>query len=113
MDAGTVLNGVILVVGALFGILKQLLIYVMSFLYLLVSPLLYLGRGLLSLALLPVRIILKFEVRPHLVKDLIYASGTHYFEGFHLLRHWSCAYGHYGRPVSAFCRYLVIAASPT
>lgn len=62
MDAGSVFNGFILVFGAFFGILKQLLIYVLSFLYLLASPLLYLGHGLLKLALLPVRIILKFEV---------------------------------------------------
>lgn len=76
MDAGTVFSGVIVVVGALFGILEQLLIYVLSFLYLLVSPLVYLGRALLSLALLPVRIILKFEVRPHSVDDAIHAPGN-------------------------------------
>lgn len=62
MDASSVFNGVILVVSAFFGILKQLLIYVLSFIYLLASPLLYLCHGLLTLALLPVRIILKFEV---------------------------------------------------
>lgn len=62
MDADSVFDGLILLVGALFGILKQLLLYVLSFLYLLASPLLYLGHGLLTLALLPLRIVLKFEV---------------------------------------------------
>lgn len=62
MDAGSVFHGLVLGFGALFGILKQILIYVLSFLYLLASPFLFLGNGLLNLALLPVRIILKFEV---------------------------------------------------
>lgn len=62
MDASSVFDGLISLVGALLGIVKQILLYVLSFLYILASPLLYLGHGLLTLALLPLRIILKFEV---------------------------------------------------
>lgn len=62
MDASSVFDGLILLVGALLGILKQLALYLLSFLYLLASPFLYLGHGLLTLALFPLRIVLHFEV---------------------------------------------------
>lgn len=72
MDAGSVFNGLILVFGAIFGILKQVLVYVLALLCLLASPFLYLGHGLLTLALLPVRIILKFEVLDQIQPGLLF-----------------------------------------
>lgn len=66
MDEGSGIDGLFsflgALLGAIFGALTQLLVYLFSFVYLLVSPLLYLGHGLLALALLPLRVLIKFEV---------------------------------------------------
>ncbi|KAJ5669273.1 hypothetical protein N7462_010343 [Penicillium macrosclerotiorum] len=61
MELEIVLNGLLLVLSTLLSILKQLFSYGLLLLYLLASPVLYLGRNLLSLALLPLRILIKFE----------------------------------------------------
>lgn len=63
MYAGAVLNAVLSVFNALFTVLIHSLSWILSFLYLLVSPVLYLARGILELALFPLRLLLKFEVK--------------------------------------------------
>lgn len=45
-----------------FSILIQLLSYALIVLHFLVAPILYLGHGIVQLALLPLRILAKFEV---------------------------------------------------
>ncbi|KAJ6134209.1 hypothetical protein N7523_000531 [Penicillium sp. IBT 18751x] len=61
MDVGSVVDGLLLVLGALFFLLKRLVFYLLYILHCLASPLLYLGHGLLSIALLPLRLLAKFE----------------------------------------------------
>jgi hypothetical protein len=66
MDESPAVTGLLSILSALLGVLTVFLSYTWSFLYfllyLLVSPLVYLGHGLLSIALFPVQILLKFEV---------------------------------------------------
>lgn len=59
MDAAWAVNGLIVVLAAFWGVVKH---YVLSALYLMTLPFLYIGNGLLALALFPLRILLKFEV---------------------------------------------------
>lgn len=63
MELGAFFDPLLLILGFLFGILSQLLSYLLSLLGFLVSPLLYIAHGLLSIALWPLRLLLKFEVR--------------------------------------------------
>lgn len=66
MDESPAVTGLLSILSALFGVLTVLFSYTWSFLYsllyLLASPLLYLGRGLISIALFPLQILLKLEV---------------------------------------------------
>ena len=66
MDESPAVTGLLSVLSAIFGVLAVLFSYIWSvlysLLYLLAAPLLYLGHGLLSVALFPVQILLKFEV---------------------------------------------------
>lgn len=66
MDESPAVTGILSVLGAIFGVLAALFSFIWSvlysLLYLLAVSLLYLGNGLLSIALFPVRVLLKFEV---------------------------------------------------
>lgn len=66
MDESPAVTGFLSILSALFGVLTVLFSYTWSFLYsllyLLASPLVYLGHVLLSIALFPLQILLKFEV---------------------------------------------------
>jgi vacuolar-type H+-ATPase subunit I/STV1 len=66
-DESPAVTGLVSILSALFGVLTVLFSYTWSFLYTLLywlaSPLLYLGRGLLCIALFPLQVLLKFEVR--------------------------------------------------
>lgn len=66
-DESPAMTGLVSILSALFGALTVLFSYTWSFLYTLLywlaSPLLYLVRGLLSIALFPLQVLLKFEVR--------------------------------------------------
>jgi vacuolar-type H+-ATPase subunit I/STV1 len=67
-DESPAVTGLVSILSALFGVLTVLFSYTWSFIYTLLYwlalPLLYLGRGLLSIALFPLQILLKFEVSP-------------------------------------------------
>jgi hypothetical protein len=67
-DESPAVTGLVSILSALLGVLTVLFSYTWSFLYTLLywlaSPLLYLGRGLLSIALFPLQVLLKFEVSP-------------------------------------------------
>ena len=66
MDESPAVTGLLSVLSTIFGVLAALFSYIWSFvyslLYLLAVPLRYLGHGLLSIALFPVHVLLKFEV---------------------------------------------------
>lgn len=66
-DESPAVTGLVSISSALFGVLIVLFSYTWSFLYTLLYwlafPLLYLGRGLLAIALFPLQVLLKFEVR--------------------------------------------------
>ncbi|KAJ5127618.1 hypothetical protein N7448_008397 [Penicillium atrosanguineum] len=61
MDVGSAVDGLLLVLGTLFYLTKRLIYYLLYLLLFLASPLLFLGRGLLSIVLLPLRLLVKFE----------------------------------------------------
>lgn len=63
MNAGAVLDAVLFAFNAFLTPPIQLVSWLLSLLYLLVSPVLYLAHGLLGLALFPLRLLLKFEVK--------------------------------------------------
>jgi len=63
MDVGSAVDGLLLVFETLFFLLTRLLAYVLYLVHSLVSPFLYLGYALLSIALLPLQLLAKFEVR--------------------------------------------------
>lgn len=65
MDVGSAVDGLLLVLGTLFYLLTRLLSYVLYLLHVLASPLLYLGHGVLTIVLLPLQLLLKFEVLIH------------------------------------------------
>jgi hypothetical protein len=71
MDEGSAVDGLLLVLGTLFYTLARLLSYVLYLLHFLVSPLLYLGRGLLWIALLPLQLLAKFEVLIMIILTLL------------------------------------------
>jgi hypothetical protein len=66
MDESPAVTDLLSILGALFGVLTALFSYawffLYSLLYLLASPLVYLGHVLLSIILFPLRVLLKFEV---------------------------------------------------
>ncbi|OQD78439.1 hypothetical protein PENDEC_c001G03464 [Penicillium decumbens] len=61
MDVGSAVDGLLLVFETLFFLLTRLLAYVLYLVHFLVSPFLYLGYALLSIALLPLQLLAKFE----------------------------------------------------
>lgn len=63
MELGTFIYPLWFILSFLSVILSHLLSYLLSLLGFLVSPLLYIAHGLLSIALWPLRLLLKFEVR--------------------------------------------------
>lgn len=61
MDS-SVFGGLLFILGAIYGILFKLFYWSFSLLYWLASPFLYLLNGLLTIALFPLQILVKFEV---------------------------------------------------
>ncbi|KAJ5166371.1 uncharacterized protein N7482_005152 [Penicillium canariense] len=80
MDEHAAVNGLLSiplsVVSALFGIVTVLFSYTWSVLYLLASPLVYLGHGLLALVLFPVQVLLKFEAFLTFVAGAVFTGVT-------------------------------------
>lgn len=66
MDESPAVTGLLSVLRTIFGVLAALFSYIWSvlcsLLYLLTVPLFSLGHGLLSIALFPIQVLLKFEV---------------------------------------------------
>lgn len=104
MDGNPAVTGLLSILSALFGVLTVLFSYtwslLYSLLYLLASPLLYLGRGLLSIARFPLQILLKFKVSAYPVLEIlefvfdIFIHHTHQTIGIPDIldwrsRHWS------------------------
>ncbi|KAJ5980063.1 hypothetical protein N7481_007361 [Penicillium waksmanii] len=75
MELGTFIDPLLFILGFVFSILSQLLSYLLSLLGFLVSPLIYIAHGLLSIALWPLRLLLKFEA------FILFTSGA-VFTGF-------------------------------
>ena len=92
MDVGSAVDGLLLVLGALFYLLKRLVFYLLYILHFLVSPLLYLGYVLLSIALFPLRLLAKFEVFIHIFLPSESILGAHYITGNYLFHDWSGAH---------------------
>lgn len=57
-----VFGGLLFILGAIYGIVFKLFLWLFSLLYLLATPLLYPLNGLLTIALFPLQILIKFEV---------------------------------------------------
>ncbi|GLI79260.1 hypothetical protein PoHVEF18_007590 [Penicillium ochrochloron] len=74
------MTGLVSILSALLGVLTVLFSYTWSFLYTLLywlaSPLLYLGRGLLSIALFPLQVLLKFEAFLTFVTGAVVTGAT-------------------------------------
>lgn len=100
MDVASAVDGLLLVLGTLCYLLTRLLYYVLYLLHILVSPLLYLGHGVLTIALLPLQLLAKFEVfiHNHLYLLAWIILEAHLITGHSLLHYWSGAHGGHRRP---------------
>ncbi|KAJ5873445.1 uncharacterized protein N7473_013318 [Penicillium subrubescens] len=79
-DESPAVTGLVSILSALFGVLTVLFSYTWSFIYTLLYwlalPLLYLGRGLLSITLFPLQILLKFEAFLTFVTGAVVTGAT-------------------------------------
>lgn len=92
MDAGSAVDGLLLVLDALFYLLKRLVFYLLYILHFLASPLLYLGHVLLSISLFPLRLLAKFEVFIHTFLPNESILEAYIITGNFLFHDWSGAH---------------------
>lgn len=112
----SVVNGLRLAFGALYSIISYLFSWIFALFYLLATPFLYLLHGLLQIALFPLQILSKFEVRQslqalqiwQLITIHILTMAADMMTGILVLCDWGRDHRHHRWPIPPFLRKCLV-----